>query len=265
LGSRNIVFVGHLGDSVDDWNVDTQWAVPDAAMRTLESAGIPYAIAPGNCDLDSYGSSVKATFFNKWFPVSRFAGRSYYGGAYNNDNSNSYQLISASGLNFIIIEIKYNFLYNASQGQAILAWANNLLQLYSDRRAIVITHNLLDTSNAFSSDGLAVYNALKGNPNLFLMMGGHLDTEGMRTDPGTDGHTIYSLRSDYQTRPNGGNGWLRIMRFSPDNNKIYITTYSPYLDQFETDANSQFSLDYDMGGGGFDTLGSVSVPSGSTA
>ncbi len=265
LTTRNIAFVGHLGDTIDDYNVATEWAVTDAAMKTLEGAGIPYGISPGNCDEDNYGVPPGTTWFNRYFPVSRFAGRSYYGGAYNNDNANSYQLISASGLNFIIIEIKYNVSYNTTDGQAILAWANNLLQIYSNRRAIVITHNLLTTSNILSTDGNMIYNALKGNPNLFLMMGGHLDTEGMRTDPGTDGHTIYSLRSDYQTRPNGGNGWLRILRFSPDNNKIYVTTYSPYLDQFETDADSQFSLDYNMGGAGYDEIGSVTVPSGFTA
>jgi hypothetical protein len=85
-----------------------------------------------------------------------------------------------------------------------------------------------------------------GNPNLFLMLGGHYDNEGMRQDPGSDGHAIYSLRSDYQTRANGGDGWLRLLRFSPEENKIYISTYSPYLDQYETDADSQFSLDYNM-------------------
>lgn len=265
LSTRNIAFVGHLGDTVDDYNVATEWAVTDAAMKTLEAAGIPYGIGPGNCDEDNYGIPPGTTWFNKYFPVSRFAGRSYYGGAYNNDNANSYQLISTSGLNFIIIEIKYNVSYNTTEGQAILAWANNLLQIYSNRRAIIITHNLLTTTNLFSTDGSMVYNALKGNPNLFLMMGGHLDHEGMRTDLGTDGHTIYSLRSDYQTQPNGGNGWLRILRFSPDNNKIYITTYSPYLDQFETDADSQFFLDYNMGGTGYDVIGSATVPSGSTA
>ncbi len=261
----DIAFVAHLGDMVDDWNVPRQWDVANAAMSKLEPPGIAYGIGIGNCDEDNYGVPPATTFFNKYFPASRFAGRPYYGGAYNGDNANSYQIFSAGGLDFIVIDLKFNLSTVPTESQAVLAWAHNLLQTYPNRRAIVITHNLLSTSNVFSNDGLNIYNALKDSPNLFLMMGGHLDTEGMRTDPGTDGHTIYSLRSDYQTRPNGGNGWLRLLRFSPETNKIYVTTYSPYLDQYETDADSQFSLAYNMNGSSFGVLGTVNVASGSIA
>lgn len=97
------------------------------------------------------------------------------------------------------------------------------------------------------------------------MLGAHLDTEGQRQDLGSDGHVIYSLRSDYHNRANGGNGWLRLLRFSPATNKIYVSTYSPYLNQYETDADSQFSLDYDMNETGFQTIGTVNVPSDSNA
>jgi hypothetical protein len=93
-----------------------------------------------------------------------------------------------------------------------------------------------------------LYDALKANPNLFLMLGGHLDTEVSRTDT-YNGHTVYSLRSDYQTRT-GGNGWMRLMEFQPTANQIQVYTYSPYLDQSETDPNSEFTLSYAMGGSG---------------
>ena len=52
--------------------------------------------------------------------------------------------------------------------------------------------------------------------------------------------------SDYQGRANGGDGWLRIMEFSPANNQIRVRTYSLSLNQFETDADSEFTLSYDM-------------------
>jgi len=45
---------------------------------------------------------------------------------------------------------------------------------------------------------------------------------------------------------NGGNGYLRIMRFSPANNKIFVETYSPMLEAYLTDAANEFELDYDM-------------------
>lgn len=60
------------------------------------------------------------------------------------------------------------------------------------------------------------------------------------------GDTVYSWMADYQSRSNGGDGWMRIMRFSPSTNTISVKTYSPTLNQYETDASSQFSVYYDM-------------------
>ena len=42
------------------------------------------------------------------------------------------------------------------------------------------------------------------------------------------------------------NGWIRIMEFSPENDKIYCNTYSTYLNQYEKDDSSEFILNYDM-------------------
>jgi len=95
--------------------------------------------------------------------------------------------------------------------------------------------------------GAAIYNALKHNPNLFLMLCGHFNGEGQRVDV-FEGNTVYTLLSDYQGWPNGGDGWLRVMEFAPADDEIRVQTYSPTLDQFETDADSQFTLSYEMYG-----------------
>ena len=81
------------------------------------------------------------------------------------------------------------------------------------------------------------------NPNLFLMLGGHLFNS--RREDTLNGNTVYSLTANYQVRENGGNWWLRILQFSPSNNEIRVKTYSPTLDSFETDYNSQFTLQFD--------------------
>ena len=118
-----------------------------------------------------------------------------------------------------------------------------------------------------STSGKIIYDYLKHNANLFLMLGGHLDTEVTLTLTDS-GHTIYALRSDYQSRTNGGNGWMRLMEFQPEANQIQVYTYSPYLNQWETDASSQFTLPYSMGGAGcppFQLIQTLTgVPSGSS-
>src|SRR6185436_15681987 len=60
------------------------------------------------------------------------------------------------------------------------------------------------------------------------------------------GRSVYTLMSDYQNRINGGNGWMRLLEFSPSNNVIRVKTFSPTLNQYETDADSQFALSYNM-------------------
>ena len=57
------------------------------------------------------------------------------------------------------------------------------------------------------------------------------------------------------------------MEFQPANNLIQIKTYAPCLDQYETDASSEFTLSYNMAGtGAYVQIGTPqSVSSGGTA
>ena len=122
-----------------------------------------------------------------------------YGGRYGTaDYDNYYTTFSASGMDFIVVFIEYDDSMT-SASNPVLTWANSILSANPTKRAIVVTHNLLQgaASNLFSAQGQAVYDALKANPNLFLMLGGHLDVARRRADT-FNGHTVYSLRSDYQ-------------------------------------------------------------------
>jgi hypothetical protein len=245
----NIAFVSHYGDCVQNGDqFESEWQNADAAFDQLETVmlpdGIPFGVAVGNHDQTPGGNPDGTTnFYNQYFGEARFTGRTYYGGHYGSNNDNHYEYFSASGLDFIIIHIEYD----KSPDQVILDWADNLLTTHANRRAIVVTHYLLGhpNLNTFSVQGQAIYDALKDHSNLFLMLGGHVGGEGQRTDT-YNGNTVYSLLADFSWRPSGGNGWLRIHEFVPASNLINVKTYSPYIDQFETNGDSQFSLNYNM-------------------
>ena len=273
---RNIAYVAHVGDIVEDTDdVSAEWVAADFCMKpledpdaTLRSDGIPFGVAPGNHDIAGSGAVM---YYNYYFGASRFAGRSYYGGHYGSDNSNWFNLFSASGLDFIVIGFKLMW----AQDPKVVHWADSLLTVYSNRRAIIVSHFLLDpgppeTSNprGFSPQGQAIYDGLKGHSNLILMLCGHYVDEYRRTDT-YNGHTVHTVMGNYQGRPHGGDGWLRIMEFSPARNQIRVRTYSPTLGRFEVDADSssQFTLPCDLGGGdvGFHPIGTFRrVPSGSS-
>jgi hypothetical protein len=256
--ARNIAYVAHLGDCVNQGNNATEWSNGDFALRLLEDPvttgwvdGIPFGLAVGNNDQSPKntpdGNTTK--LYNQYFGTTRFRARNYYGGRFTNNHDNHFQLFSASGLDFIVIYLEYD----QTPDDAILQWADNLLKTYSHRRAIVVSHYLMDEEAIFSPQGQAAYDTLKDNPNLFLMLGGHLTGERHRQDVFA-GRTVHTLLSNYQNLANGGNGWLRLLEFSPAHNQIRVKTFSPVLNQFETDSDSQFSFSYDQQGSGFSPL-----------
>lgn len=259
---RNIPFVSHLGDITENGGKDldeSEWIIANTAMSKLEldtpdsSDDIPFGVIPGNHDVLN-----GLTLYEKYFGVARFSGRPYYGGYYESDNANNFSLFSASGLNFIVLNLNCG---SSTPSSAVLSWAGGLLRNNPNRRGIVTCHYVVGSGNpgSFSSAGKAIYNALKVYHNLFLMLGGHIGNEAQRQDI-YNGFTVYSLLQDYQ---NIGKGWLRLMEFIPSASQIHVRTYSPYLNQYQTDANSDFTLPYDMGLA-YTLIGSVSVPSGTS-
>jgi hypothetical protein len=234
--SSNIVFATHVGDIVETATSATQWNNADAAMDILDAANVAYSVGPGNHDIG--GGSLYETYFG----VSRFSGKSWYGGHYGSDNYNNYSLFSASGMDFILINLQY------IPATAQISWANSLLQTYSTRRGIVVQHDLLNVNNTWLNQ--TSYTTLRSNANLFLMLCGHMhasnDGAAYLAGSGTDGHAIHVMLANYQDFPNGGNGYLRILRFSPANNMIYATTYSPYINSYITTSPDQMNMAYNM-------------------
>lgn len=251
----NLAFVSHLGDITQNGQNggnNVEWRVATNAMYRLENPvttlltnGIPYGLGVGNHDQSPIGTgdTGNSSFFNQFFGVEHFIGYDYYGGHYGTNNNNSFEFFNAGGMDFIIIHLEYD----TTPSTAVLAWANDLLKTYPNHRAIVTSHWIVNTGfdATFSAQGKAIYDTLKPNANFFLMVCGHIGGEGQRTDL-YQGHAVYSILTDYQSRTNGGNGWMRYYTFSPSNNVIRAFTYSPWLNKYETDADSQFTLPYDM-------------------
>ena len=281
---RNIAYVAHFGDISQNGDIKgagnnlTEWRNATNAMYRLESPvrtslpqGIPHGLAVGNHDQEPIGDPTGTSiYYNQYFGHSHYNGRDYYAGRYGTVNKNNFfDFFSAGGMDFIVIY----FEFDANANPAVLNWANQVLQTNQNRRAIVVTHNLGNTQTPvnFSSQGSAIYNALKGNANVFMMLAGHVTGEGQRTDT-YNGNTIRTFVSDYQGWTNGGNGYLRIIEFSPSNNMVLFQTYSPWADEYQTGPDSEFWFTYNMStplgtnDAPFDLIGTVTnVPSGGIA
>jgi uncharacterized membrane protein len=244
--AQNIVFVAHLGDIVNDYYVNSEWQHADASMRILDNK-VLYGILPGNHDLGDGGAT-----YETYFPPSRY---SYWDGSYvsYDNNLNNYQLFSAYGMNFIVLDLEYN------PPQDVLNWAGDVLDNYWDRRAIISTHSYYTYAGNLSDTGGTNiwYSLVLPHNNVFLVLCGHSynSNTGIGEFEKIDNlgdRTVYQLLSDYQClrNPNDGkvcgNGYLRIMTFVPSENKIFVKTYSPWLDNYMTGYSSQFKLTYPM-------------------
>ena len=213
---------------------------------------IPYGLAVGNHDQFPNQHPVTGTtaFYNKYFGFGHFEGRPYYGGHYSTNNDSHYDLFSAGGLDFIVLFLEFDS-HNEDQN-SMYSWANEVLKKFSSRKAIIVSHSILHFNPVkgtnspqapFNAEGKVIYEALKGNANIFMMLCGHVgdNGEGYRTDV-YYGHTIKTFLNDYQSRPNGGRGLMRLYTFSVKNNTLSIRTFSPYFNEEKTDGDSKFTV-----------------------
>ena len=282
----NIAYVTQLGDLSQSINMtkstnaamgDTARAISeerfracDSIMRPLDTAKIPYGIAVGNHDQfpyagDALGSSTD--LFHKWFVnqgigKSRFAGKEFFGGTREGDSyDDHYDIFKAGGRDWLVIYLEYDEDQekNLEDDEARNSWALGVLKKYSGHTGIIVTHNAASIKvKKLGRQAQLFYDKLKNQPNLAMILGGHI--ANLKGDvnyfPTTrDGmNPVRTYVSDFQSltpdgtieKVNGGNGYLRIMKFSVKQNKVTVTTMSPYLEkrnlpnQFANDPQHQF-------------------------
>lgn len=245
--SRNIAFVTTEGDiSNDGGKINAQWERATNALYRLENPartglpdGIPYSAVVGNHDAH-YGGTAK---FNEYFGTSHFVGRRYYGGHCSTNNDSHYDFFSAGGHDFIVLSLTMD----AGSDSNLMSWANSVLHSNARRSAIVVTHSLLNPEPwpkpaTWTKEGPAIFESLTNNANLFLMLCGHRHGEGRRHESIGNGRWLDVVLADYQNYMNGGNGFMRLMEFSPAHRTIRVKTFSPWTGQWATNSASFFTL-----------------------
>jgi len=248
---RNIRFVTHLGDVVSTGTSITQWNRADASMSELETGPdgvVPYGILPGNHDYASTGNKSTGTDnYIDYFGPSRFAGRTWYGGADPSGN-NSYQFFTAAGITFLHLALEWQPTVNVTNGPvrdpSPVEWAQSIISANAGMPTIVSTHEYIDDSPAGRSGaGEALWNELiRRNDQIIMVLNGHFHSVGGTNDgeyhqvsSNDFGKDVVEVLQDYQDYPNGGDGWLRIITFDIRDDEIRFETYSPVLDQFQTE------------------------------
>jgi len=233
------------GDNVNDDGVTAQWVGARTIVDLLQQK-MPNLIAAGNHDyLNQNPATRDLTSFNTYYPSTRYTDAPWFNGELANAglSENGYMTLTSGGETFLFMWLEF-----APQA-ATITWAAGILAANTDKLAIVLTHSYLNVDNTYTVEGQALWDDLiKLHDNIICVLAGHIatpaDGAGYRVDNSDGGQPVHQIQSDYQDMANGGNGYLRVMRFVPSARRIYIETYSPYLATWLTDGENEFDVVY---------------------
>lgn len=272
---RKISYVAHTGDIIENnirvpsteamqQQVVGEFEVAARQHDLLDAAGVPNGVVAGNHDNQSGTENGSGAIFNRYFGPDRYADaasgweQAEYGGPWREgDNQNHFDLFSAGGLDFVVVGLSYG----VSREEA--EWADGVFDRYSDRNAILLTHDYLEPSaqpdgrdaKLAVPDGSMLYNTVvQDNPNVFLILAGHRHGVGtnVKPDVGEIGNGVVELLADYQfytvsadrlgltevggyapdTQLRFGASFLRLLSIDVDRSVMHVDTYSPLLDEF---------------------------------
>ena len=264
---RNIACVLHLGD-VTNRNSTSEWENAVAAMNQLDGH-VPYFMVPGNHDYSDKGSCKdRECGFTSAFPVDKFRDLATFGGVYDREPDrmeNSYHLFTAGGRDFLSLCLEFG------PRRDVVRWANEVVSQHPKRAAILTTHayvyfdssrydwkingtkqnwnphsyGVAKATNNDVSDGEELWNGLVAkHENFILTLNGHVLADGLgrlvsQTPAKRD---VHQMLVNYQMRPQGGDGWLRLLEFQSDGKTLKVHDYSPTRNQRNESEQNKFVL-----------------------
>ncbi len=264
-----IEFVSHYGDIVQNGDRLPEWANADTSMSRLDKAGLRYGVVPGNHDITPSGTPGQPYIpqnYLDFFGPARFDGAPWFGGA-SPSGLSTWQTFSSGGVDFLLLHL------DCETPVAELAWAQGVLDAHKSMPVMVTTHRYLQDAEDYTSgvpvvpsgrfpaiwyaaEGLYNPNGiqaedfylwfLRKNTNIFWVNCGHFHEEYRQSSPNVAGKPIHEVLADFQDDPNGGDGWLRIMRFDTLAGTIDVDTYSPTLGAIRTAPESDFTIALDF-------------------
>lgn len=247
----NIKYVIHTGDIVDNAEQAYQWDNAEKAMKTLDDSKIPYGVLAGNHDVSHQSGDYSHYYAH--YGEDRFTVQPTYGGSYKN-NRGHYDLISAGGVDFIIVYMGWGVT------DEDIDWMNEVVADHPDRKAILAFHEYMLVSNNRAPIADKIFErVVVPNKNVIMTLSGHYhDAETLvdKLDDNGDGvadREVYQILADYQGAEEGGLGYIRLMQFDIQNNQVHMKTYSPYLDDYnyydpaESPNKDEYDMNVDLG------------------
>ena len=264
---KNIVLALHLGDIVDYSNPE-QWHYASKSLNILNGI-VPYVLAVGNHDVSGLDGTKNTRLFNEQFKANDFnnftpkqSGLTSLQGVFEeNHRENSYYRFNFEGDDYIVISLLY------CPSDQMLGWANNIVATHPESKVVVITHSYLGKNNQHvkvgdkqnlsncetfwpeekGNEGQQIWEKLiSKHSNMQFVFSGHLLPRRL-VSKGLNGNMVFEITTNYQNMENGGNGFLRLLKFFPGGKRVLVKTYSPFLDEYLKDDQNFFEIDLKNG------------------
>jgi hypothetical protein len=210
----------------------------------------------------------RTTLLNQYFPVTRYKDCPSFGGTYNKEPDrmeNSFHRFDAAGRQFLVLALEFG------PRRDVVRWANEVVQEHGDCEVILITHAFIYYDNtrydwkAYGakqnwnphsygvaestrddvSDGQELWDDLVAkHENFVLTLNGHVlgDGLGQLTTRTPSGRQVPQVLVNFQMRPSGGDGWLRLLEFQIDGRTVEVFDYSPTRRQRNEGIENRFTL-----------------------
>lgn len=249
--SNNMAYMVHTGDIVDDnpsygASAIAEWEIATKSFEILDNANVPYGVNAGNHDVGSVLASLDYGYYGTYFGMDRFNDSDYYGGSLNN-NECHYDLITIGKYDFIFLYIGFG----VEAKEQTIQWANEVLQRYSHRNAVVATHGYLLPDGTMDPDaqGQIIYDEIVvPNDNVKFVFCGHNDGTAKVKKIVNENRYVYELLNCYQFvetkkysvshKINGmtcnGEAFIKSLTFEEvaEGTKVKCVTYSPVINSY---------------------------------
>jgi len=264
---RNIACVLHLGD-LTNLNTPAEWGVARQAMCQLDGL-VPYFMTLGNHDYSDFGECRdRTTLFNDYFPVADYRDRPHFGGVYDREPDrlkNSFHFFSAGGRGYLVLCLEFG------PRADVVRWANQVVAKHPDLAAILVTHaytysdesrydwkryqdrqqwnphtyGVAHATNQDVCDGEELWEQLVSrHPNFVMTLNGHVLNDGLAhvSTATPSGRRIPQVLVNFQMKPNGGDGWLRLLEFRLNGRTVQTYDYSPSLNLCNNSRQNRFAM-----------------------
>jgi predicted phosphodiesterase len=256
----------HLGD-ITNQNTVPQWENARRALRVLMDAGMPLCLTTGNHDHGPRGNGAdRSSLFSDFFPVAELSRAPHWAGNYDREPAraeNSFHRLEVAGRRFLVLCLEF------APRRDVLRWANEVVAAHADREVILLTHVLVyhdDTRYDWRkfgpkqdwnphvyglakpdddvNDGEEIWaKLLSRHENFLLTLNGHVVEDGLgRLVTSTErGHPVPQVLVNFQMKPKGGDGWLRLVEMRRDGT-MRTQDFSPTRRQCNVSPQNRFAI-----------------------